>query len=411
MKKHAIGANSIIILFFCMIVFVSLGLIFTENAFASEEKVYDPYDHEDDFFYVDVNNLKGSFVPVSKDLQAMIQYNISSGGSKYKGSGECWGYAEKTRKLFGRGSGRKTVVKKKSTKANLYKYLKNVKPGTHVRFGYYKNDNGAHSIALYKVTKDKIYYSDANIDQKNSIEHNVEDLDDFDRGYRYILWYIQPTGSYKTGKAKTVTSVYDSENKVDVACQPVSGAKSYTIYRSSSKNGKYKKLKTVKSPIFTDKDPLIGTNYYKIKPNNRSESSPKKALNKLVIPTVHVKVTNQGNSKLYWDAIKGAKKYNIYKVKYGANDKPKYKLYKTVTDCNYTYKGKGGTFAVRAIASNSKAHSGYVEFPCQRYLPKPKIISGEVDRNDGRFIINVMIPYSLKRYDYVFVNLQKLRIG
>ena len=64
------------------------------NAFASEEEVYDPYDHEDDSFYVDVNNLKGSFVPVSKDLQAMIQYNISSGGSKYKGSGECWGYAE-----------------------------------------------------------------------------------------------------------------------------------------------------------------------------------------------------------------------------------------------------------------------------------------------------------------------------
>ena len=410
MFKNYWVKSFITIIVFCLIFTASLVLPVSEKAYAisSEEEVYDPYEEEDPW---DDNTdlLRGTEVPVKKIYQSMIQYNISTGGTKYKGSGQCWGYAEKIRKLFG-GGGRTKNVRKKSTKKNIYNALKNVRPGTHVRFGNSKSGSGNHSIAVYKVTEDRIYFSDANWGYANQINHYNMSLADFANyhAYNYILWYISPTGGFKTSSVKVITATYEKENKVDVTWRPKTGAKSYTVYRASSKNGKYKKIKTVKSPLYIDKNPLVGNNYYKVKPNNGSMSSPKKAFNKLVIPTVRSIVTKKGYTKLSWNKIKGAKKYGIYKVDYDeSSGKPKYNLLKTVTGTSYTHKKEETELAIRAIASNKKASSGYNIVDALRYAPQPVILNGGMDESTGEFIIDVSIPYDLCDYTNVFVELRR----
>ena len=411
MFKNYWVKSFITIIVFCLIFTASSVMPVSEKAYAisSEEEVYDPYEEEDPW---DDNTdlLRGTEVPVKKIYQSMIQYNISTGGTKYKGSGQCWGYAEKIRKLFG-GGGRTKNVRKKSTKKNIYNALKNVRPGTHVRFGNSKSGSGNHSIAVYKVTKDRIYFSDANWGYANQINHYNMSLADFANyhAYNYILWYISPTGGFKTSSVKVITATYEKENKVDVTWRPKTGAKSYTVYRASSKNGKYKKIKTVKSPLYIDKNPLVGNNYYKVKPNNGSMSSPKKAFNKLVTPTVRVKVTGEGYSKVSWDEVKGAKKYGIYEEYYEEDDyKPHYKLITTVTGNTYTVKENlNYSIAIRALASKKKAHSGYNSLFVTRRAPQPKIISGGMDETDGSFVFNVSIPYSLS--DFQQINLQLKR--
>ena len=347
-------------------------------------------------------------MPVSKNYQALIQYNISTGGTVFKGSGECWGYAEKVRRLFGSG-GRKTSVKKRNTGTNLYNTLKNVRPGTHVRFGNSKTGDGRHSIAVYKVTKDKLYFSDANVISKNGIRHMEVGIDFFSQKYDYIMWYIQPTGSYKVRSTKLAGFSYDLTDRIELAWKPVSGAKKYTIYRASSKNGKYTKLTTVKSPLYTDKDPLKGANYYKVKPNNRSMTSAKVIYNKITPPTIHVNATAKGYSKLTWDKIKGAKKYGVYKYTYSKKKGYYYKLLKKVSGNSYTYKGSADEeLYVKALASPSGSDSAYNRAEVYRFAPKAKIYGYEpIEGEENSYSFDVGALYKSDSFDYLYFSLYR----
>ena len=60
------------------------------------------------------------------------------------------------------------------------------------------------------------------------------------------------------------TKVKATSNKgqVELTWQGVDGVKEYTIYRSTSENGKYKKQKTVTGNSYTDKNVKLGKTYY-----------------------------------------------------------------------------------------------------------------------------------------------------
>ena len=320
--------------------------------------------------------LMGEKVPLNKDYQSLIDYHILSGGSRFKGSFnggiQCWGYAEKTKSVFGGGAKRRSI-KKKSTRKNVYKTLKNVKPGTHVRFGYSKSGNGVHSIAVYKVTKTKIYFSDANMDYNNGINHYIYDL----RGgsyfyYPYMLWMIEPTGNYKSNSVKIEAVSSDKENKTELVWAPVKGAKKYTVYRSYKKNGGYKKLKTVKKARYVDKTAKYGTVYYKVKAGGKTGTL--KFVHKCASPIVKTGYTKQGYLKLSWNKIKGAKKYAVYKYKSNG----KLKKIKTVSGTSYLFKAKTADnteFLVRSVSSNSKANSKGTYVSGSRVAPQAKIDS------------------------------------
>ena len=253
----------------------------------------------------------------------------------YKGSGQCWGYAEKCRKLFGTG-GKKKTIRKKVTKKNLYKYLKNCRPGTHLRFSRSKGGNGYHSICVLGVTKTRIWFTDTAYSNNPIFFYKVK-LSDLAamRGDQYMVWKIEPTGHRMTNKVDLAASSYVANETVELAWLPVKGAKNYTVYRSTKKKSGYKKLKTVKTPYFTDRNTKIGKKYwYKVKPSNGKKSKAVKAVRAIMSPTIKVSYNVDGKPVLKWEKVKGAYKYVIFRM----NSKGIMKKLKSTKKTSFTFK-------------------------------------------------------------------------
>lgn len=63
-------------------------------------------------------------------------------------------------------------------------------------------------------------------------------------------------------RATNLKAINNSKGKVKITWKGVSGVNKYTVYRSTSKDGEYKKIGTVKSKTFTDKTVKKGKTYY-----------------------------------------------------------------------------------------------------------------------------------------------------
>ena len=115
----------------------------------------------------------------------------------------------------------------------------------------------------------------------------------------------------------------DSDSgKLKMKWSKVSGAKKYEIYRATSKNGTYKKIKTTTGTSFTDSTGSVGkTYYYKLKAI--ASSSKNNSTTKYFEPyygaricakaDLSVKVGSSGYPYLSWDKVSGAGKYEIYR--------------------------------------------------------------------------------------------------
>ena len=112
-------------------------------------------------------------------------------------------------------------------------------------------------------------------------------------------------------------------NSVQLKWKPVSGASGYEIYRSTSKNGSYKKIQTVKKPKATScKDTKLTFNktyYYKIKAYAAQGSSivqsafsnAIKAKTALEKPVLKVKKKSKTSFQASWKKVNGASGYEL----------------------------------------------------------------------------------------------------
>ena len=298
-------------------------------------------------------DLPGSSITSNKKDAAVINYlfirnygsdlyfdEVTNGffvvGWTYKGKGQCYGYAEQCRKMFGTG-GKKTGIHKRMTKKNLYKYLLGCRPGTHLRISATKNGNGYHSLCVLGVSKKYLWFTETS-DSKNPMffyKVRVADLAK-DFGSEYMAWKIEPTGRKYARKAAPKAASYVANGTVELAWVPVKGAKSYTVYRSTSKKSGYKKVKTVKKPFYTDRNAPIGKCWYKVKAAGGKKSKAVKAVRKLVSPVVKYIVQEDGTAALTWKAVKGADKYLIYKKN---EDQTKWAKVDSTKGTEYTWSG------------------------------------------------------------------------
>ena len=302
-----------------------------------------------------------------------LYYDYVSGNRKYKGSGQCYGYAEKVRRMFG-SSYRQKNCNVKVTKSNVYKKLKGMRPGTHVRFADKKNGGGhAHSIVLLKITKSKIYYTDANIDYRNGIGFSAYELKYIKYGVpKYLVWAREPRGKTQKVKKAAVRGGGYADGPTDgpittLAWRPVKKAKKYVVYRSTKKSGGYKKIATVKSPTCKDKTSSpTGKVYYKVKAvtskgKKISMSKPTAVKRVLKSPKFHQSSSTDANGvtrgTLTWSPVPGATKYKIYYAdSVWSNDN----LLATVSGTTYSYvdkDGKYGMIAVTAVSNRSGSES------------------------------------------------------
>ena len=187
-----------------------------------------------------------------------------------------------------------------------------------------------------------------------------------------------------TVKAPTISSVQSTQyNKIKVSWKTVAGADNYTIYRSTSKNGTYKKVKTISDTAatsWTDGSVKTGTTYYykmkaKVTTNKATTSGYSKVKSAKCVPAKPAVTLNSSKAKqikVSWKKVSGASVYDIYRA---TSKNGKYKKVTTVkkgSTTSYTNKKltskKTYYYKVRAYRTvkGKKVYSSYSSVVSQR---------------------------------------------
>ena len=157
-----------------------------------------------------------------------------------------------------------------------------------------------------------------------------------------------------------------STGKIKLTWDAVEGAAKYKVYRSTSKDGTYSLLSTVKGTSLTHASAVAGKQYYYYVVALDSDGNP--SLKSEIVtrtcdlPRPVVTLTNvasTGKIKISWEAIEDAVKYEVYR----STDNKNWTLLKTTTGTalnnTSTVAGTQYYYKVRAIASRSSANSAY----------------------------------------------------
>lgn len=132
--------------------------------------------------------------------------------------------------------------------------------------------------------------------------------------------HLKPATKVTIGTPKIKTSyTYQS---VKLSWKKVKGAAGYQVYRSTSKKGKYKKVKTTKATSWTNRKLTTGKTYfYKVRAYKKSGKTVYSTFSKAskVIPRTKApsfKLTAGNNCiKVSWKKVSGADGYRIYRAK------------------------------------------------------------------------------------------------
>ena len=124
-----------------------------------------------------------------------------------------------------------------------------------------------------------------------------------------------------TCEAPYVYAENGSNGKPVISWSAVNGAKKYTVYRATSKNGKYTKLGTTTKLSYTDSKAKAGYTYFYKVIANGSKSSYNSGYSNIVscgvicgTPSVTVKIdANTGKPSLSWKKVDAATGYVIYR--------------------------------------------------------------------------------------------------
>lgn len=291
--------------------------------------------------------------------------------TQYKGSGECWGWAEKISTMLASKRSTKYYKGLPFTEENLLKKCKGAKAGTHIRISNNKEFSGysGHSIVILKLTKDEVCWTEANAGGYNNIRYGCADpafLTEYYGGYLNAV--IKPT-AYKGQPEPLLTIKRSDQGKATLYWAKSSNTSKYKVYRSASKTGKYKLIKTTTAGNYTDaKAPLGKKYYYKVKGVKKSggtvESDKKSFTNKLAAP-VFDSFSNEnsgGHIQVSWKPIKKADKYKVYRAN-TTNGEHKFQYIgwtkkTTFTDKKANKLGNYYAYKVKAVYSkNTNANS------------------------------------------------------
>lgn len=299
--------------------------------------------------------------------------------SKWKGSGQCYGYAEKINSLL--ASETTTIkCKKKWNKTNIKDLLVGIKAGAHVRIES-PSRNFYHSIVILKCTEKEVIWTDGNYDYNNGIRYTRQSFQSFvdfrNDGKTYIT-SVKKVKTYKYHKVPLLASKIKN-TKVALYWTKTKDATSYKVYRATSENGTYKKIATTTNRYYIDNDSPIGKKrYYKVvavKKSGNVKSNITSGTRRLPNPT-NVQIGNSevsGKIKLSWNKVTGADSYKIYRY---SDSKNKYVLIKTTTNLSYidtVASGAGNEYyyMIKAYKSSTGSYSSGVYADGVVTLPKP----------------------------------------
>lgn len=204
-----------------------------------------------------------AFISNSSDAK---QYLGSDAALKKLGAADAAGIAE-TYGLKKKASLDKTKITRLLSKNSSYAALK------------WKKVKGADGYEIYRSTKkDKDFKKIKTIGKGSTVTYNDKSVKTGKtyyykiRGYKKVGEQTQKAGFSPVQKVRVLKkmsslSASASKNQVKVKWKKVSGAEKYQIYRSTKKDGTYKKIGTVKN-VLSYKDKSVKSNktyYYKVR--------------------------------------------------------------------------------------------------------------------------------------------------
>lgn len=254
------------------------------------------------------------------------------------------------------------------TKPNKISKLQSKVDVTNVTLTW-KASKGAQSYSVYRSTKKSSGYEKIGETKKTKYTDKSTTQG---KSYYYKV-YSKSNGTegegVRTSKAskipngpKAVKSLKykaDNYNTITLNWKASKGASKYVIYRATSKDGKYKKLKTINKTTYTQKNVKCGQiYYYKIVPYAEKLQGKEKIIKAFTKPDQVTKLktsVNDNQITLTWKKAKGAAVYEIYRstkknsgfVKVGETKKTKY------TDKNLTY-GETYYYQIYAVSNGTK---------------------------------------------------------
>lgn len=280
-----------------------------------------------------------------------------------------------------------------------YDYYKfTLSKATYVNFSLsHRKINGSGAVwnvTLFDSQGSRVRWGDeGNLSSKESAVYTESKATKLAKGTYYLRVEANGNGvgeEYELGlnkvtvKAPTISSVQSTQyNKIKVSWKTVAGADNYTIYRSTSKNGTYKKVKTISDTAatsWTDGSVKTGTTYYykmkaKVTTNKATTSGYSKVKSAKCVPakpTVTLNSSKAKQIKVSWKKVSGASGYEIYRA---TSKNGKYKKVTTVkkgSTTSYTNKKltskKTYYYKVRAYRTvkGKKVYSSYSSVVSQR---------------------------------------------
>ena len=253
----------------------------------------------------------------------------------------------------------------------------------------HKNLNGSNtawSVYLYDSKGNKVDRKNSYLSVKQDGTYAETNKIKLPKGTYYIRVNATEYGTGEeygltvnkiSAKKPVIKSVKSTEyNKIKVTWNAVAGAEKYMIYRSTSKDGSYSKVKTitnVSTTSWTDKDVKTGkTYYYKMKAvvtTDKSVTSGYSAVKSAkCVPakpgSVKVSSPKKKQLKVSWKKVSGASGYEVYRA---TSKDGKYKKVKTIG------KGKTVTYTDKKVSSGK---TYYYKVRSYRTVNGEKVYSG-----------------------------------
>ena len=161
----------------------------------------------------------------------------------------------------------------------------------------------------------------------------------------------------------TLTMGHSSASgKPQLTWKAVSGAASYKVYRSTSKNGTYTVINTTKALTYTNVGAALGTTYYyKVEALNAAGKSLgfSAVVEGKVAPVLAVGYSSvSGKPQLTWKAVPGATEYQVYRA---TQQNSGYSKINTTTSTSYVNTGAKAntTYYYRIVAVKGTAASDF----------------------------------------------------
>lgn len=274
-------------------------------------------------------------------------------------------YAKKVRQIIASES----KVKKLAipfSEENMKKYLLNAKAGSQlVIYG----EEGKHSILVFKASEDELWwterdlYADSRIGYyRTSWEETFQILWSFDM----IEKIYQPT-QYRLSDSSKLAVQSKDEGGVQLNWTKTKSAKTYVVYRSSSKSKGYRKIATLSGCSYIDTKAPLGTKqYYKVKAVDGKYSNTASAKRKLGMPVgiSAESYAQKGKVLISWTKVNEATSYRL--ERYDALEN-RYVKIATLKDESYC-----------DTVENGLAESDFTEADCTYYRLR------SYDKNSGK---------------------------